>query len=389
MRHCHCTITPDFVRSTARGALEQALDWRPHGRTVSVAKLLDLLLLAAALGSSLYAVVTRFLFGFSHETARQAVRANLPDQGRLTDGLLDALHGFGGRLLRRRRWVAALDVHLDPFYGDPGTPGAVGGKKKQGTKYFFGYATAVLVHHRHRYTVGLLALRGGEKPHEVVAALLGQLEARGLKPRGVVLDAGFDSGDVLRLLQEEGLSYAVPLQRKGRGSNRRNACWELEAGSVCTAQWRTERGRLPVSTEAVVLAGPRPGHKRVFAFGGWQAGAVESVLRRARLAKRWYRKRFGIETSYRQLRQGKAKTTAKDVAYRLLLVGIGLLLRQAWVWLTWQLARDGGLRPTAWVEALPLERLCEWLSDLLKGQYQEEKVIRLNNPLLPLDFARV
>ena len=37
-----------------------------------------LLLLAAALASSLSAIVKRFRFGFSHETARQAVHANLP-----------------------------------------------------------------------------------------------------------------------------------------------------------------------------------------------------------------------------------------------------------------------------------------------------------------------
>src|SRR3954454_15085430 len=99
-----------------------------------------------------------------------------------------------------------------------GTPGVSGGQKKHGTKYAFGYATAVLVHLRHRFTVGLLPLTGGEKPHEVVQALLGQIQRRGLRLRGVVLDSGFDSGDVLLLPRgRRTLSYTVPLRKKGKG----------------------------------------------------------------------------------------------------------------------------------------------------------------------------
>ena len=51
----------------------------------------------------------------------------------------------------------------------------------------------------------------------VVGALLAQLDAHGLQVRGVVLDSGFDSGETLLLLQGRGLSYTVPLRRKGKG----------------------------------------------------------------------------------------------------------------------------------------------------------------------------
>lgn len=383
----HCTITPAVVRATARQALRAALPWEGYGRLVTPARLIDLLLLAAALRASLSAVAKRFRFGFSHETARKALAATLPPLAELTDGLVDALHRFGSRGLRRRRWVVAIDEHRCPFYGDRGTAGVTGGPKKHGSKYAYAYATAALVHRRHRYTVGLIALTGGEKPHEVVAALLAQLDRRGLRVRGVVLDSGFDSGDVLRLLQGRGLSYAVPLRRKGRGGNRRNAAWGLPEGAVAVVAWKTEEGNRPVSTRAVVWRRPGEKDKKVYAFGGWGDGAARSAAGRAALARRWYRRRFGIETSYRQMNQCKARTTKKDVVYRLLLIGLALLLRQAWVWLTGQLARDGRLRPTAWVEGLPLARLVEWLADALTRKYREGKVIPLGTPLLPLTAA--
>ncbi|HXG09973.1 MAG TPA: hypothetical protein VNK04_09305, partial [Gemmataceae bacterium] len=83
MRRSHCTLTPAGVRAVGCHAPQQTLPWKPFGRRVSVARLLDLLLLVVALPSSLAAVVRRFRFGFSHETARQAVTANLPDRERL------------------------------------------------------------------------------------------------------------------------------------------------------------------------------------------------------------------------------------------------------------------------------------------------------------------
>jgi hypothetical protein len=387
MRPPHYTITPAVVRSTARHALREALPWQGYGRLVTVGTLLDLLLLAASLVSSLSAVVKRFRFGFSHETARKAIAANLPDLDPLTDGLVDALYLFGSRALRRRKWVVAIDEHRTPFYGDRSTEGVTGGQKKHGTKYAYGYATAVLVHHRHRFTVGLIALTGGEKPHQVVAALLAQMEARGLELRGVVLDSGFDSGETLLLLQERKLSYTVPLRRKGDSNNRRNAVWLLAVGTVTTVEWKTDKTNRPVSTAAVVMRRPKEKEKKVYCFGGWDAEQARSEVRRASLAKRWYRKRFGIETSYRQMNEAKAMTTKKDVRYRLLLIGLALLLRQVWVWLTAQVARDGRLRPTQGVQGLRLARMGEWLADLLKGKYKEEKEIRLESPLLLLTAA--
>jgi hypothetical protein len=383
MRQRYSTITPAVVRRTAQAVLQQALPWKPYGRLVTVARLLGLLLLVSALRSSLSAIVRRFRFGFSHETARKAVHANLPDCATLTPLLVGALHCLSGRL-RRRRWVVAMDLHYQPFYGDRSTRGIVGGQKKQGTNYFYGYATAELVHRRHRYTVALLAVEGKFKPHEVVAALLAQLDAHGVQLRGVVLDSGFDSGATLLLLQKRNLAYTVPLRRKGRGINRRNACFALPLGTVTQVDWVTEERRQPVQTRVVV--GRRPGETKVqvFAFGGWkpsQALAAASAALAARQARQWYRRRFGIETSYRQLHECQGKTTAKDQAYRLLLVGLALLLRQVWVWLTGQLARSRRARPTAWLEELPLQRLLDWLAKALQRTYPEEKVIVLQQPL--------
>ncbi|MBP3953789.1 hypothetical protein J8F10_00545 [Gemmata sp. G18] len=90
-------------------------------------------------------------------------------------------------------------------------------------------------------------------------------------------------------------------------------------------------------------------HARVYAFRGWGDATAVSEANRARLGRRRYRERFGIETSYRQKNQARGWTTSTNPEYRLLLEGVALLLRQVWVYLTLRIARARGLAPTAWV----------------------------------------
>ena len=376
MRPLHSTITPGFLHQQTRQALRGVLDWRPFHDSVCVSQLLDLLLLMASTGASLFATVTRF-FGFSHETASRAVKANLPTQESLTRGLVGALYNAAclSRQDRRRRWQLAIDTHNVCYYGRH-TEHLIGGPKKQGTKWYFGYATAVLLHQQRRYTVALCALEPGQKPHEIVRLLLDQVAAHGLKIGGVALDSAFDSGETLLLLQERRLAYVVPLRRKGSGSNARNRCFEGRHRQVRWTEWTTERSRQRVRTRVLLWKGARK--TMAFAFQGGSGERAYNVYHQAERQRQLYRRRFGIETSYRQKNQARAKTTSTDPVYRLLLEGIGYLLRQVWVVLTEALARRGSQRRDGWVGALPLALLVDWLLDALKTEHPETHAIPLD-----------
>jgi cytochrome c biogenesis protein ResB len=79
-----------------------------------------------------------------------------------------------------------------------------------------------------------------------------------------------------------------------------------------------------------------------------------------------YRRRFGIETSYRQLHQVRARTIPRNPALRLLVVGLALLIVNLWVLLrrTWvQMTRYG---KRVRVVELTLERVADALVDSLK-----------------------
>lgn len=380
MRPQYLTLTPATAHRLAHQALSATLGFGGYGRRVTPAALLDLLLLVAATARTLFAVVTRH-FPFSHETARQAVRAHLPTPAQLTARLADALHAVAAftRADRRRRWTVALDTHFVPFYGHRSAAGVTGGPAKAGTHHFHCDATAALLHRRRRYTVALVPVERGTTLDTLVATLLDQIAGRRLTVGGVTLDAGFDSGDVLQLLQQRGHSSVFPLRRKGGGRNPRNDLFAQPSGAVTTAEWRTRRDKRAVSTR--VLVWQRVGERtpRVFAFGGWGGG---TEVRRAWRARQRYRGRFAIETSYRQTNQARGWTTSTDPAYRLLLEGLALILRQVWVVLTLAVARGGGHRPTEWVGELVLADVLDWLAEHLRARYPTTRRIRL--PQKPL-----
>ena len=110
-------------------------------------------------------------------------------------------------------------------------------------------------------------------------------------------------------------------------------CLELvDRGPRCTV-----RNLLLVLFFAAARAGsifdacrPRRGrHKpRPLVFAFWGFGPSSPAW-----AREEYRKRYGIETSYRQMNQGRIRTWARDPRLRLLLVEIALILRNVWVWL--------------------------------------------------------
>ena len=376
MRHFHSNITPAVIHRDARQTLETNLDWKPFHDSVSVADLLDLLLLMAASASSLFATVRRF-FGFSHETARQAVQANLPSMSRLITGLARTLHDVAqfSRQDRRRRWTVAIDTHNVAYYGQR-NPYVIGGPKKQGTKWFFCYATAVLLHKHRRYTIALCPVPTNTKPHTIVQTLLEQIAAQGLKIRGVVLDSAFDSGDTLLLLQERGLAYTVPLRRKGNTRNARNRCFEGQHRLIRWVEWTTEKTRRLVRTRTLLWKG-RP-KTMVFAFQGWSGERARNIHQQALRQRRLYRQRFGIETSYRQKNQAQARTTSRDPVYRLLLEGLGYVLRQVWVVLTEELARRSHAGPGDWIGALTMQQMVDWLVHELTALHPEDLSIPIS-----------
>lgn len=172
---------------------------------------------------------------------------------------------------------------------------------------------------------------------EVVRQLLDRVQRLNFKVRRVYLDAGFCSVPVLKTLRRRRLSYRLPIPPRGKSGGVRNL---FTGRKSCVGFYTLHSPNYGAWTvKAVVL---RRYHKGRYGKHGiqWFAHAISGLPRHLPLAQvfEWYRRRLGIETSYRQMNHLRARTTSRSPVLRLLLVGLAfslvnlyLTLRRAFV----------------------------------------------------------
>jgi len=346
------TIKAASVYYHARCLLQDHLGLTDFSRTCTAAHLLAVVFAATARLTSLFAAGLRLAGAPCAETLRQALLASLPTLRELEERLNDALAAHLPRRLRRRQQRLAADLTLTPYHGryhlDPRE--IVRGQAKSGTTHFHAYATLYLVFRGQRFTVAMIAVQQGDPLKDILRRLLRRATAAGVKPALLLLDRGFYSVDVIRYLQAARYPFLMPLICRGRkaehpkgpGGSRIYQYWKRSGWDRYTL--REEGGRSATVSVGVHVRnrrGRRQKHGRerlVYAFWGIKPKSVAWL-------SETYRARFGIESSYRQLREAKAKTCSRSPEVRLFLVGVALVLRNVWVWLHYALLstpRRGG-----------------------------------------------
>lgn len=221
----------------------------------------------------------------------------------------------------------AIDLVLIPYHGQPQTDVAevVRGEAKSGTTHFHGYATATIVHDKRRYTLAVRLVRLGENMDQIVRWLLDRVKRLQIKVRRVYLDAGFASVPVLRTLKRRRLAYLLPLPVRGRSGGVRTLFTRPTSYWGYYTLHSPDYGAWTVKTVVVqrYLKGRYGKHGRK-----WFAYAITGLPRGTppHQVFQWYRRRFGIESTYRQLNHVRARTASRNPVLRLLLVGLALIL---------------------------------------------------------------
>lgn len=379
MRHPYSTVTPADIQTRACAELALLLPWLPLGPRCTLDVTLRLLLMLATLRTSLSALCERFGLPYRQTHIRNSLASQLPDPAALAAA-------FGRRFrsliphVPRKGFHIAIDTHWSSYYGDPATRGIVRGQRKAGTTRFFVYATAVVVEAGRRYTLALAAPESN-RPIEALTPLLDQIAAAGIPVRMLLLDKGFYATDVFRLLRDRGLPHIVAVPHRRPWFRRLFAGGRTTATHTLRPRHGRGRPRDGVDLRLVRVSIPVRGQaalEQVYAHHGLRPrGDLGTVCRRI------YKSRFGIESSYRQLNQAKARTTSRDRAWRLLLIGLALLVRQLWVLLENAMAQRTGQR---WPPETILERLRQQLADHLTRVLDDRN--RLEIPRQYAEFLR-
>jgi putative transposase len=246
-------------------------------------------------------------------------------QGQLNRILREQLHP--SLFKKRRPFQIALDLTLIPYHGQPEASAdeVMRGEAKSGTTHFHGYATVAIVHDKRRYTLALLFVRLGQTMVEVVRQLLDRVKRLEIAVRRVYLDAGFCHVPVLKTLRRRQLPYLMPIPARGKSGGVRKLFTRRKSYVTYYTLHSPAYGEWTVKAVTV-----RRYHKGRYGKHGiqWFAYAIAGLPRGTAPAQvfEWYRRRFGIETGYRQMNQLRARTTSRSPVFRLLLVGLAFIL---------------------------------------------------------------
>ena len=269
--------------------------------------------------------------------------------------------------MRRRAWHVAIDWHLNPYYGQPfrSRNEICRSQPKYGTSQFHTYATACIVQYGRRYTVALTWVRRHDSMVAVLRRLLARIREIGLKIKYLLLDRAFFSVAVMQWMQQENLPFLMPVKFAGRRPKKGSKLTGLRALKRQPAGWYShtmKSGKQKVTFSVCVGyrryrdRRDRKEKRQKLLFAAWRVHSDPTDIRER------YRKRFGIETSYRQRRQGRIYTCTRNPHVRLFFVALLFILRNVWVWIhQMRLAEGSGDTLTLHLEMLRFKRMLDWI----------------------------
>ena len=273
---------------------------------------------ASATGGSLTSARRHARNGHSRRQMARVVEAL--EQGRLQRLITHSLRKQASPFIPEGRCTVAVDIHLVPYYGRRECTGQlITSKARQGTDRFHGYSTIYAAVSNRRITFGMRAVRG-KKMLPLLRKHLDDARACNVRIGTLLLDREFYSMDVITFLRSRRIPFIMPV----RAGRKMAAGWNSGMHSFTTVH------ALKSGVESIdlrVQVAKRREHRRIRSY----YFAVYRVCTSPRQTMQLYRRRFGIESSYRIAETARARTSSRETAVRLLNMFVAVLIENEWV----------------------------------------------------------
>lgn len=281
-------------------------------------------------------------------------------------------------------WEVAIDFHDQAYYGksEQAEGKWVGGQAKAGTTKMYRVATAYLIKNGQRLTLAIKFVLPDESVRETLEYLLKRLKSLKLEISCLYLDRGFGNLEVAKYLQEikQRAIVACPIRGKTGG---------LKALCLGRTSYRTRHifkslkhgtGQIEMAMFKGFTTTTKKGVKKRKAK--WLAymliEADENLS--AKTVKKRYRKRFGIESSYRCAKKVRGWTTSPNAAYRFLLLGMSFLLTNIWQEIQSEWTRKRQVGRKVWEKGeFRLQRMVNFLRKAIENCYGMVSEIEMRN----------
>jgi len=414
-------INEEQIIKEAQNRLQRYLPIEWEGNRYNAMDAWNILIASAAMGGSLASVCRECKDTPHNNTLRDQLTAQNWNDEQIEEGLNKLLAESSLQSSWPGSYQIAIDLHEEPFYGEipQEDPEIIRrGEAKAGTTYFHVFATAYVIRSNRRWTLALARVRANESMLSVVDRMRERVENLGIKVSVYLLDRQFWCYELLEAWKE--IPYIIPIRKTGKegsGGGTR-PLFEFKKSQFETYTM-TSQTKQTMEIEVAVVVLPETAEqkqKRISKFEKAYQKAKEKEQEKAQLfnknptpatkrsltcaknaldkareelnkerksklktalcyavnkVKQWslkqiyqtYRRRFGIESSYRQSRQARMVTTSRKPWFRLLRFGIAMALRNLWIEVRWLLGepkqgRSGRKIPK---DLLPFPMFLRWI----------------------------
>jgi len=361
-------LSADKMRKMTQNTIQKHITIEGEGYRCTPEMLVDVLLKAASENSSVEAACNDLIEAADSNT----IRGKLNDQFDVAElwmqevELNRALASQIPTDMPRGGLEIAIDYHDEPFYGK--TPElrsyAVRDRAKKGTTRFYRMASAYVIWRQVRLTLAVTYVLPEHDTLSVLKTLLQRVCRLNFHATVLYLDKGFCCGEVIGYLQDhkQATILACPIRGKNGGTK-----------ALCTGRksYRTDYTFTDDTSVEMVMVATLPRRRSGQRERKWLAYVVIELSDwTPQQVKRAYRRRFGIECSYRQFRRLRIITTSRNPAFRFFVMGFGLLLVTIWAQLRWLFCRVVGRgRPRIDVTQLRLQRFISMLRRTVEHIY--------------------
>jgi hypothetical protein len=330
-------LKAEDIRAYTLNILKAHLKLEVAGYRCTTEVILDVVLKASAESSSVEAACNDLQDVADSNTIREYLNSALENQA-LREQEIEmnaALAECIPNSMPRTKVEVAIDFHDEPFYGKGAGLREVScsGQAKKGTTHFIRIASAYVIWRQVRLTLALRYVLPDENALDILKILLKRLQELGFRQiRVLYLDKGFASTKIIDHLEERQQPAIIACPIRGKDGGTRALC---QGRKSYRTEYTFTDGTPATLTLKATLVPDKSGKRR----RKWLAFIVIDLDWTPEKVHHEYRRRFGIECSYRLLRRVRAMTTSRNPAVRFFLLAVGMLLVNAWVFLRWEFAR--------------------------------------------------
>lgn len=237
--------------------------------------------------------------------------------------------------LKKKKLKLAIDLNLIPYYGNPTEaelPYIYRSQAKAGTCSFYAYATLYIIKKNKRITLAIRGVRWLDTSGAIITYLLAELSTLKIDIKTLYLDRGFFIVAVIRWLKALKIPFIMPAIRRGKTGGIKQ--YLKGRNSYKTNQTMTLSQDDFVTFDLWIICKYRKGQRGKHGIE-YFAYVVDQASISLKYIQEDYRKRFGLESSYRLKNFCRIKTTNKKPALRLLFVCLSFLLVNVWINLLW------------------------------------------------------